>query len=65
MKPGDLVRVKRSTVLPCNTSLSKGEMGIIVKKTYEAYDPEYSKWLVIFKDSPRKINQSNLTKVEC
>jgi hypothetical protein len=58
MKPGDLV----SFVMP---SRYRGQdlRGILVKRTYLTYDPQYCRWDVLYKGRMENVRQSNLRPV--
>ena len=61
MDKGDIVRFKsnrlRKTFGP--------EMGVLIKRTYLAYDSYFTKWDVLFSDGTVKnIRESHLSKID-
>tara|TARA_B100000700_G_C15026396_1_gene848372 strand:+ start:424 stop:633 length:210 start_codon:yes stop_codon:yes gene_type:complete len=63
MKVGDLVKLKSRTRFTAGETLDAGEVGVIIKQSYLAYDPDDNKWLVLFKDEMRSVKQARMTKV--
>ena len=63
MKVGDLVRLKQRTRFTGGETLQKGEMGVVVKRSYLAYEANDCKWLVMFGDSLRSVTQRALEKI--
>ena len=64
MKVGDLVELKSRTRFTGGETLEQGDVGVIIKRSYLAYDPDECKWLVMFKDEMRSVKQARLKKVE-
>ena len=64
MKVGDLVKLKSRTRFTGGETLERGEIGVLIERTYLAYHPESIKWMVMFKDNVRSVTQGKLTKVE-
>ncbi len=42
LKKGDLVRIRRK-----HWWMGAGRLGVIIRRTYMAYDPKDSRWLVL------------------
>ena len=64
MKVGDLVKLKRRTRFTGGETLKSGEIGVIIKRSYLAYDEDDCKWLVMFGDNLRSVTQRALARVE-
>ena len=63
MKVGDLVKLKSRTRFTGGETLEQGAVGVIIKRSYLAYDPGECKWLVMFKDEMRSVKQDRLKNV--
>ena len=63
VKVGDLVKLNRRTRFTGGETLQKGEMGVVVKRSYLAYEADECKWLVMFGDSLRSVTQRALEKI--
>ncbi len=64
MHVGDLVKLKRLTRFTAGETLQKGAVGVLIKRSYLAYDSDDCKWLVMFGDDLRSVTQRALTKIE-
>ena len=51
MNKGDVVKVKYT-----------GQTGVLVKRSYLAYEQKYSVWTVLLSTGTKRIRQSQLTK---
>jgi len=54
MKVGDLVKLRQQ----------QGQFGILIKRSYLAYDPHYSRWIVMLSDELRDIKEVRLARVK-
>ena len=59
MKPGDLV----SLVMPLRYR-GPERRGVLVKRTYLTYDPQYCRWDVFYKGKVENVRQANLRPVQ-
>lgn len=60
--PGDLVRISRVT--RWGGTMSTGLQGIIIDRTYTAYEAHYSKWNVLVNGKVETILESKLRLVQ-
>ena len=54
-KKGDLVRVRCK-----NWWLSSGQLGVIICRTYLAYENRYSRWKVLVENEIREVTESQI-----
>jgi len=55
LKAGDLVRIRRK-----NWWMSSGRLGVIVRRTYMAYDSKDSRWLVLVNNEVKEYREANI-----
>ena len=59
LKRGDLVRIRRSRWGP-----DTGELGVVLKRTYLAYEEKNSRWNIMVGDIVREVVSANLFPVK-
>ena len=64
MKPGDLVRLKGRTSFTGGEVLESGEVGILIERSYLAYESNNSRWFVIFSGEVLSVTEGRLIKVD-
>ena len=63
MKKGDLVELVGKTRFTGGETLPRGEVGVLVRREYLAYDPGYNRWLVMFPDDTLIVSEKRLKKI--
>ena len=64
MKTGNLVKLRKRTRLNSGIILESGTIGMLLRRTYLAYNPEDIRWTILIKGTVRNCIQSEITKVE-
>lgn len=64
MKSGSLVELRRKTRLEGGVVLESGAVGILLNRTYLAYDPKDTRWTILIKGKVRKCAQSEIIVVD-
>ena len=59
LKKGDMVRIRRG-----RWNADAGELGMLLNRTYLAYDPKDTRWTILIKGKVRKCAQSEIIVVD-
>ena len=59
LKRGELVRIRRSRWGP-----DTGEVGVVLKRTYMAYEEKNSRWNILVGDIVKEVVSANLFRVK-
>ena len=64
MKTGSLVKLRKRTRLNSGVILERVTIGMLLRRTYLAYNPDDIRWTILIKGMVRNCIQSEVTKVE-
>jgi len=64
VKPGSLVKLRKRTQLITGETLERDTVGMLLGRTYLAYNPDDIRWTILIKGMVRNCIQSEIKKVE-